>query len=74
MLVIWTDPVFGSFANVLSVFFVALADWLVFDLTPSIATYAGGALVITAFGLLVWDTFVGSPGGKPARTESSIGS
>ncbi|KAF2766271.1 hypothetical protein EJ03DRAFT_330235 [Teratosphaeria nubilosa] len=59
VLVIWTDPIFGSFANVLSVFFVALSDWLFFDLSPSIATYAGGALVVVAFSLLAWDTFAG---------------
>ncbi|TKA83452.1 hypothetical protein B0A55_00537 [Friedmanniomyces simplex] len=59
ILVVWTDPVFGSFANVLSVFFVALSDWLLFGLTPSFATYVGGGLVIVAFSLLTWDTFVG---------------
>ncbi|KAK0326773.1 hypothetical protein LTR82_002616 [Friedmanniomyces endolithicus] len=59
VLVVWTDPVFGSFANVLSVFFVALSDWLLFGLTPSLATYVGGGLVIVAFSLLTWDTFVG---------------
>lgn len=58
VLVVWTDPVFGSFANVLSVFFVALADWLIFGLSPSLATYVGGGLVIVAFSLLTWDTFV----------------
>lgn len=56
VLVIWTDPVFGSMANVLSVFFVALADWLVWGLAPSFATYIGGALIFVAFGLLSWDT------------------
>ncbi|TKA64459.1 hypothetical protein B0A55_10396 [Friedmanniomyces simplex] len=59
VLVVWTDPVFASFANVLSVFFVALSDWLLFGLTPSFATYVGGGLVIVAFSLLTWDTFVG---------------
>jgi len=60
VLVIWTDPIFGSFANVLSVFFVAIADWLVFGLTPSIATYGGGAVIMVAFSLLAWDTFFGT--------------
>jgi drug/metabolite transporter (DMT)-like permease len=64
VLVIWTDPIFGSFANVLSVFFVALADWLVFGLQPSLATYVGGALVVVAFGLLAWDTFGAGPHGR----------
>ncbi|KAK4575377.1 hypothetical protein LTR86_001231 [Recurvomyces mirabilis] len=58
VLVVWTDPVFGSFANVLSVFFVALSDWMIFGLSPSLATYAGGGLVIVAFSLLTWDTFL----------------
>ncbi|EMC97737.1 hypothetical protein BAUCODRAFT_33463 [Baudoinia panamericana UAMH 10762] len=57
VLVVWTDPVFGSFANVLSVFFVALADWILFGLTPSFPTYVGGGVVIVAFALLSWDTF-----------------
>jgi drug/metabolite transporter (DMT)-like permease len=38
------------------VFFVALADWLVFGLSPSIVTYVGGALIMVAFGLLAKDT------------------
>ncbi|KAK4896607.1 hypothetical protein LTR27_005525 [Elasticomyces elasticus] len=59
VLVVWTDPVFGSFANVLSVFFVALSDWLLFGLTPSLATYIGGGIVVVAFSLLTWDTFAG---------------
>lgn len=42
--------------NRLSVFFVALADWVVFGLSPSIATYVGGALIFVAFGLLTKET------------------
>lgn len=75
VLVIWTDPIFGSMANVyvcshyyqnraecaanqfrLSVFFVALADWVVFGLSPSIATYVGGLMIMIAFGLLAKHT------------------
>ena len=40
----------------LSVFFVALADWVVFGLRPSLATYIGGALIIVAFGMLTKHT------------------
>ncbi|KAK5107899.1 hypothetical protein LTR62_000558 [Meristemomyces frigidus] len=58
VLVVWTDPVFGSFANVLSVFFIAFSDWLIFGLSLSLATYVGGGLVTVAFSLLTWDTFV----------------
>lgn len=36
----------------LSVFFVAVADWFLFGIDPSLATYAGGSLIIVAFGLL----------------------
>jgi drug/metabolite transporter (DMT)-like permease len=36
----------------LSVFFVAVADWLLFGLNPSLATYAGGSLIMIAFVLL----------------------
>ncbi|KAI7548879.1 hypothetical protein KC331_g4139 [Hortaea werneckii] len=59
VLVIWTGPIFGSFANVLSVFFVAIADWIFFGLNPSPATYGGGVLIVVGFGLLAWDTFKG---------------
>lgn len=40
----------------LSVFFVALADWFVFGLRPSIATYVGGGLILVAFVLLTKHT------------------
>lgn len=40
----------------LSVFFVALADWYVWGLSPSTATYIGGALILVAFGMLTYDT------------------
>lgn len=40
----------------LTVFFVALADWVVFGLSPSIATYVGGALIMVAFTMLAKDT------------------
>ena len=56
VLVVWTDPVFGSMANVLSVFAVALGDWFVFGLSPSLATYIGGVLIIIAFAMLTKDT------------------
>lgn len=56
VLVIWTDPIFGSMANVLSVFTVAIADWYLFGLKPSGATYFGGVLIMVAFGGLAWDT------------------
>lgn len=43
-------------ANVLSVFFVALADWLAWGIAPSFATYIGGALIFIAFSMLGYDT------------------
>ena len=56
VIVVWTDPVFGSMANVLSVFAVAVADYFVFGLRPSAATYIGGALIIVAFAMLAKGT------------------
>lgn len=64
VLVVWTDPVFGSMANVLSVFAVAVADWFVFGLAPSLATYIGGALIIVAFAMLTKDTLGSGGHGK----------
>nr|OQO16151.1 hypothetical protein B0A51_16581 [Rachicladosporium sp. CCFEE 5018] len=52
ILVTWTNPVFSSVASVLSVFFVAIADWLLFGLVPSVPTYAGGLIIIVAFVLM----------------------
>nr|POE85582.1 hypothetical protein CFP56_43899 [Quercus suber] len=57
VLVIWTGPIFGSMANVLTVFSVAMADWIVFGLEPSLATYVGGMVIVIAFALLTWDVF-----------------
>ena len=56
VVVIWTDPVFGSMANVLTVFAVAMADWFVFGLEPSVATCIGGVIIFVAFALLAKDT------------------
>ena len=56
VIIVWTDPVFGSMANVLTVFAVALGDWVVWGLSPSLATYVGGGLIFVAFGLLAKDT------------------
>lgn len=52
VLVVWTNPVFGSMTNVLAVFAVAVSDWLVFGLSPSLAAYIGGALIVLAFGMM----------------------
>ncbi|WPG98372.1 Hypothetical protein R9X50_00116200 [Acrodontium crateriforme] len=57
LLVIWTDPIFGSMANVLAVFAVAVADWFFWDKVPPAATYIGGIIIVLGFGLLAWDTF-----------------
>ena len=48
----------GRFADGcrLSVFFVALADWVVLGLSPSIAAYVGGGMIMVAFALLAKDT------------------
>lgn len=57
IITVWTNPVFASFANVLSMFLVVLGDWLVFGIVPPIAAFLGGALVMVAFAVLAWDTF-----------------
>lgn len=37
-------------------FSVAMADWFVFGLSPSIATYVGGGLILVALALLTKHT------------------
>lgn len=36
----------------LAIFFVAIADWLLTSVVPSLATCAGGVMIMVAFGLL----------------------
>lgn len=36
--------------------FVALADWVVFNLKPSLVTCIGGVMIVVAFGMLAKDT------------------
>nr|XP_023907953.1 uncharacterized protein LOC112019670 [Quercus suber] len=57
VLVTWTGPLFASMVSVLTVISVALADAVCWGLQPSLATYAGGVIIMVAFALLSWDVF-----------------
>lgn len=43
----------------LAIFVVEIADNILYGFLPSWATYAGGVLIVVAFGLLAHDTLAG---------------
>ncbi|KAJ6257464.1 hypothetical protein Dda_7249 [Drechslerella dactyloides] len=52
-----TSPVLSSVAAMLSIFFVALYDWLFADSRLTGATLSGGTSIIVAFLLIGWSTY-----------------
>ncbi|KAK5634361.1 hypothetical protein RRF57_010075 [Xylaria bambusicola] len=57
VLISLTSPVLSSVAALLTIFIVAIADWLVTGETLSFATLAGGAMIVIAFLVLSWSTW-----------------
>ncbi|KAI9812885.1 MAG: hypothetical protein M1827_004403 [Pycnora praestabilis] len=57
VLISLTSPVLSSVAALLTIFLVAIVDWLVTGKALSPAAIAGGLLIITAFLLLSWSTY-----------------
>lgn len=53
-----TSPVLSSVAALLTIFIVAIVDWLVFGTPISVAGMIGGIIIIVAFGLLSYATWV----------------
>ncbi len=57
VLISLTSPVLSSVAALLTIFIVAITDWMLTGKPLAPAAIAGGLLIIAAFGLLSWSTF-----------------
>ncbi|KAK4121228.1 hypothetical protein N657DRAFT_682885 [Parathielavia appendiculata] len=57
VLISLTSPVLSSVAALLTIFIVAIADWLWTGTPLSAAAILGGLLIIAAFGMLSWSTW-----------------
>jgi drug/metabolite transporter (DMT)-like permease len=57
VLISLTSPVLSSVAALLTIFLVAIVDWLFTGIPLSPAAITGGLLIIVAFLLLSWSTF-----------------
>ncbi|KAI1178578.1 NADP-dependent oxidoreductase domain-containing protein [Nemania sp. FL0916] len=57
VLISLTSPVLSSVAALLTIFLVAVADWLLTAQPLSAAALAGGAMIVAAFGVLAWSTW-----------------
>jgi drug/metabolite transporter (DMT)-like permease len=52
-----TSPVLSSVAALLTIFLVAVVDWMITGIPLSLAAFLGGGLICIAFGLLSWSTW-----------------
>ncbi|KAH6689427.1 hypothetical protein F5X68DRAFT_203675 [Plectosphaerella plurivora] len=57
VLISLTSPVLSSVASLLTIFIVALTDWLLTGEPPSAAAMMGGVMIMIAFGMLSWSTW-----------------
>jgi len=57
VLISLTSPVLSSVAALLTIFIVALADWLLTGEALSFAAVTGGAMIVVAFLVLSWSTW-----------------
>ncbi|TQS37654.1 hypothetical protein Golomagni_01864 [Golovinomyces magnicellulatus] len=57
VLISLTSPVLSSVAALLTIFLVAVVDWLFTGIPPSVAATTGGILIISAFLILSWSTY-----------------
>ena len=57
VLISLTSPVLSSVAALLTIFIVALVDWLMYHKDLPIASIVGGILIIIAFLMLSWSTY-----------------
>jgi drug/metabolite transporter (DMT)-like permease len=57
VLISLTSPVLSSVAALLTIFIVAIVDWMLTGVPLSAAAIAGGVLIVGAFGLLSYSTF-----------------
>ncbi|XXH04079.1 hypothetical protein Hte_010490 [Hypoxylon texense] len=57
VLISLTSPVLSSVAALLTIFIVAVADWLITGQGMSAAAVAGGCMIVVAFLMLSWSTW-----------------
>ncbi|KAI1434210.1 NADP-dependent oxidoreductase domain-containing protein [Xylaria sp. CBS 124048] len=57
VLISLTSPVLSSVAALLTIFIVAIADWLITGQALSFSALVGGAMIIVAFLVLSWSTW-----------------
>lgn len=57
VLIALTSPVLSSVAALLTIFIVAIVDWLRTGQPLSLASIIGGALIVVAFFLLSWSSY-----------------
>lgn len=57
ILISLTSPVLSSVASLLTIFLVAIVDWLRTGVPLSSASIFGGILIMVAFFLLSWSTY-----------------
>lgn len=72
ILISLTSPVLSSVAALLTIFLVAITDWVVYGKPISFAGFVGGLLIVSAFLGLAWDSWVElEEGSKEKELESS---
>jgi drug/metabolite transporter (DMT)-like permease len=57
VLISLTGPVFSSVASMLTIFVVAVTDWMLTGEPIAAGALAGGLLILLAFGMLSWSTW-----------------
>ena len=71
VLISLTSPVLSSVAGMLTIFIVALTDWLLTGKPLSPAAITGGLIIIVAFLLLSWSSYREMDEGRRKRYASS---
>jgi drug/metabolite transporter (DMT)-like permease len=67
-----TSPVLSSVAALLTIFLVAIVDWLITNKPLSAAAIVGGCLIIVAFVLLSWATYREMDEERKKREEEEV--
>ncbi|KAI1874320.1 uncharacterized protein JN550_002899 [Neoarthrinium moseri] len=57
VLISLTSPVLSSVAALLTIFIVAIVDWMRTGKALSLAAVSGGVMIVVAFGMLSWSTY-----------------
>lgn len=74
ILISLTSPVLSSVAALLTIFLVAIVDWMVTGKPLSFAAILGGCVICGAFFLLAWSTWREMIEERRKREEDLVGS